>query len=67
MCNRGAEWSDEDIPRLRDLAAGGTPTGVIALTGQKQSRTVPQGIEGVRQSLSPQFLKENEVIGNSHL
>lgn len=31
MRNQGAEWSDEDIRRLRDLAAGGTPTGVIAL------------------------------------
>ncbi len=31
MRNRGIEWSDEDLRRLRDLAAAGTPTGVIAL------------------------------------
>jgi hypothetical protein len=29
--NTGKEWTDEDIDKLRELAEGDTPTGVIGL------------------------------------
>ena len=67
MRNRGAEWSDEDIRRLRDLAAGGTPTRVIALRLDRSKAAVSLRHRGSSSVSLPQFLKENEVMGNSHI
>jgi hypothetical protein len=48
--NRHTEWSDEDIRRLRDLAAGGTPTGVIALRLDRSKAAVLPGPNAKRKN-----------------
>ena len=50
---RGAEWSDEDIRRLKDLATGGTPTGIIALRLDRSKAAVYSKAAKKHISLSP--------------
>jgi hypothetical protein len=43
MRNRGAEWSYEDIRRLRDLAAGGTPFSRSNNSNRSRCRRLAHG------------------------
>jgi len=51
--NFGTGWSDEDLRRLRDLATGGTPTGVIALRLDRSKAAVYSKASKEHISLSP--------------
>ena len=51
--NRRTAWSNEDIRRLRELAAGGTPTGVIALKLDRSKAAVYSRAAKEHISLSP--------------